>query len=152
MSHATKKDFDWSSFVDGAAFAFWASPYVSEVENLAEDSREAYEALSPGPGGVWKRVMPDPPPSAVAVAKKFTRAVKDQLSDSQIDELAQKFSAHDAGYYGAMQSQGEGVGWFDEGVKIDPPRGFDWDPKIHNAVGRAIARGAREAGVRPPRR
>ena len=166
-SHATKKDYDWSSFVDGAAFAFWASPYISEVENLAEDAREAerkyeskkakalreaYAALSPGSGGAWKSVLPTAPPSAVAVAKKFTKAVKDKLTDEQLSEIEAKFSAHDAGYYGAMQSQGEGVGWFDEGVKVDPPRGFDWDPKIQNAIGRAISKGAREAGIRLPRR
>ena len=166
-SHATMKDYDWDSFVDGAAFAFWASPYMSEVENLAEDSREAerkheskkatalreaYDALSPGSGGRWESVLPETPPSAVAVAKKFAKAVKEKLSDEQLDELSQSFSPYDAGYRGAMQSQGEGIGWFDEGVKIDPPRGFDWDTKIHNAIGRAISKGAREAGVKLPRR
>ncbi len=166
-SHATKKDFDWSSFIDGAAFAFWASPYMSEVENLAEDSREAqhkseskkakalreaYDALSPGPGGAWESVLPETPPSAYAVAKKFTKAVKDKLSDEQIDEISRSFSAYDAGYRGAMQSQGEGIGWFDEGIDLDAPRGFDWDTKIHNAIARAISKGAREAGVKLPRR
>jgi len=152
LSHATKKDFDWSSFTDGAAFGFWASPYVTEVENIAEESREAYRSLASGPGGNWQSVMPEVPPAARAVAKKFTRAVRDKFTDDQLSEIASKFSAYDAGYYGAMQSQGEGVGWFDEGVKIDPPRGFDWDPKIHNAIARAIAKQAREAGVKLPRR
>jgi hypothetical protein len=151
-AHATKKDFDWSSFTDGAAFGFWASPYVSEVENLAEESREAYRALSPGSGGKWASVMPKTPPSAEAAAKKFTKAVKAKLTDAQLSELSEKFSAHDAGYYGAMQAQGEGVGWFDEGVRLDPPRGFEYDPKIQNAVASAIAKGAREAGVKLPRR
>lgn len=158
-----KKEYDWNSFIDGAAFAFWASPYMSEVENLYEDSRsqedpkkaaaleEAYRALSPGPGGRWESVLPETPPSARAVAKKFTKAVKDKLSNEELSEVAAKFSAYDAGYYGAMQSQGEGVGWFDEGVRVNPPRGFEWDTKIHNAIFTAIRRGAREAGVRLPR-
>jgi len=152
VAHATKKDYDWSSFTDGAAFGFWASPYVSEVENLADESREAYRALSPGSGGKWDNVMPETPPSAYAVAKKFTKAVKDKLTDEQLSELAAKYSAHDAGYYGAMQSQGEGVGWFDEGVRLDPPRGYNDDPKIQNAIARAISKGVREAGVKLPRR
>jgi hypothetical protein len=143
----TKTDRDWSSFIDGAAFAFWASPYISEVENLAEESREAHKALSPGSGGKWDNVMPDAPPAAKAVARKFTKAVREKLTDAQLSEVFYKFSAHDAGYYGAMQSQGEGVGWFDEGVKADPPRGFDYNPKVQNAVQRAIARGLREAGI-----
>lgn len=164
--HATKKDYDWDSFTDGAAFAFWASPYMSEVENLSEDSREAeragnfkkaealkeaYDALSPGSGGRWESVLPDTPPSAKAVAKKFTKAVKEKLTDEQLSEIDSKFSAHDAGYYGAMQSQGEGVGWFDEGVRVDPPRRFQWDTKIQNTIYAAIRRGAREAGIRLPR-
>lgn len=166
-AHATKKDYDWSSFTDGAAFAFWASPYMSEVENLYEDLREAerkgdsrgakalkaaHGALSPGSGGRWESVLPDTPPSARAVAKKFAKAAREKLSDEQLNEISSKFSAHDAGYRGAMQSQGEGIGWFDEGVRVDPPRGFDWDVKIHNDIGKAIARGAREAGVKLPRR
>jgi hypothetical protein len=152
VTHATKKDYDWKAFTEGAAFALWASPYISEVENLAEDAREAYDALSPGPGVQWESVLPEISPVARAVAKRFTKAVKDKLTDAQLSEISQKFSAYDAGYRGAMQSQGEGIGWFDEGVNIDPPRGFDWDTKIHNAVGKAVARGAREAGVRLPRR
>ena len=150
--HATKKDYDWSSFTDGAAFGFWASPYMSEVESLAEESREAYRALAPGSGGKWDDVMPEPPASAHAVAKKFTKAVKDTLTDEQLSELAEKFSAYDAGYYGAMQSQGEGVGWFDEGVRIDPPRGFQWDTKLTIAIDRAISKGVREAGIKLSRR
>ena len=151
-AHATKKDYDWASFTDGAAFGFWASPYMSEVQSLAEESREAYRALSPGSGGKWDDVMPEAPPSARAVAKKFTKAVKDKLTDAQLSELSEKYSAHDAGYYGAMQSQGEGVGWFDEGVRLDPPRGYNDDPKIQNAIARAISKGARDAGVKLPRR
>lgn len=164
---SSKSTYDWASFTDGAAFAFWASPYMSEVENLSEDAREAsraydskkakafeaaYDALSPGPGGAWESVMPDPPPSAKAVAKKFTKAVREKLSDAELSAVFDKFSARDAGHYGAMQSQGEGVGWFDEGVRVDPPRGFQWDPKIQNDIQKAIARGAREAGIKLPRR
>jgi len=151
MRHATKKDYDWSSFTDGAAYGFWASPYMSEVSNLADESREAHRALSPGSGGNWGDVTPEPAAAAVAVAKKFTRAVKDKLTDEELSELAAKYSAYDAGYYGAMQSQGEGVGWFDKGVRLDPPDGFDSDPKIQNAIDRAIRKGAREAGVKLPR-
>ena len=164
-AHATKKAFDWAAFTEGAAFGFWASPYVSEVANLAEASREsgtdpqhrllfmqAYRALSPGPGGNWERVMPDPAPAARAVAKKFTRAVKAQLTDEQLDEVASKFTAYDAGYYGAMQSQGEGVGWHDQRVRVDPPTGFAEDPRVSNAVYAAVNRGARAAGVRLPSR
>lgn len=168
-SHATKKgeNYDWEAFTKGAAFAFWASPYISEVENLAEDAREArsagnarkeaafmaaYRALSPGPGGAWDRVLGDPPPAVLAVAKKFTRQVRDSLTDDQLAEIFSTFSAEKAGYKGAMQAQGEGVGWHDEGVKVDPPRGFDYDVKIANAVGRAITRDAREAGAPLPRR
>ena len=151
-AHATKKDYDWSSFIDGAAFAFWASPYMSEVESIGEESREAYRALAPGSGGKWDDVIPEPPPSAYAVAKKFTKAARAQLSDEQLAEIASKFSAYEAGYRGAMQSQGEGIGWFDKGVRVDPPRGFDWDSKIHNAVARAISKGVREAGIKLPRR
>jgi hypothetical protein len=172
-SHATKKSgshdgsHDWEAFTKGAAFAFWASPYISEVENLAEDAREAraagdarkeasfmaaHRALSPGPGGRWDRVLGDPPPAARAVAKKFTKQVRDSLTDDQLAEVFSTFSAEQAGYKGAMQAQGEGVGWFDEGVRVAPPRGFDFDVKIANAVGRAITRNAREAGAPLPRR
>ena len=152
VSHATKKDFDWSSFTDGAAFGFWASPYMSEVHSVGEDSREAYRALAPRSGGKWDDVMPKPPPAAYAVARKFTKAVKDKLTDEELSDLTAKYSAYDAGYYGAMQSQGEGVGWHDKGVRLDPPRGFEWDPKLTNAVDRAISKGLREAGVKLPRR
>ena len=149
-AHATKKDFDWSSFTDGAAYGFWVSPYHSEVSNLADESREVYRALSPGSGGNWDDVMPETPPAAIAVAKKFTKAVKDKLTDDDLSALSAKYSAYDAGYYGAMQAQGEGVGWFDKGVRLDPPDGFDSDPKIQNAIDRAIRKGAREAGVKLP--
>lgn len=164
---STKKDFDWDAFASGAALGFWASPYMSEVENLYEDSREAesagdtgratalkaaHKALSPGPGGAWESVMDDPPPSARAVGKKFTKAARAKLKAAELDEIFNKFSAHDAGYYGAMQSLGEGVGWFDEGVRADPPRGFDWDTKLHNDIYTAIGRKAREAGIKMPRR
>jgi len=164
---ASLGDYDWDSFAEGAAFAFWASPYMSEVENLSEDAREAkhagdskkaekyeaaYDALSPGSGGAWESVLPETPPSALALGKKFAKATRDKLTSAELGEVFGKFSARDAGYYGAMQSQGEGVGWFDEGVRADPPRGFQWDPKIHNAVHRAIASEARRAGVRLPRR
>jgi hypothetical protein len=145
-------DLDWASFTEGAAFGFWASPYMSEVEELAAESREAYKALSPGSGGRWESVLPDVPPAAKAVARKFTKAVREKLTAAELGEVFSKFSAYDAGYYGAMQSQGEGVGWFDEGVKADPPRGFDYDPKIQNAVYTAIRRGVREAGIKLPRR
>lgn len=163
-AHATKKDFDWASFIDGAAFGFWASPYMTEVNNLHETSNEqddpkkrqayeaAYRALSPRSGGHWEAVMPEPPPAARAVAKKFTKAVRDQLTDDQLDEIASKFSAHDAGYYGAMQSQGEGVGWHDEGVDVDPPEDFQYDTKLQNAVYAGVARKVREAGIKLPRR
>jgi len=164
---SAKDDYDWESFIKGAAFAFWASPYMSEVENLYEDAREAeragkfrkaealkeaHDALSPGPGGAWESVLPDTPPSAIAVAKKFTKAVRETLTEDQLDEVFSNFSSRDAGYYGAMQSQGEGVGWFDEGVHVDPPRGFEWDTAIHNDIYKAIKREAHEAGVRLPRR
>ena len=152
VAHATKKDFDWSSFTDGSAFGFWASPYMSEVQSLDETSREAYRALAPRPGGKWDNVMPEAPPAAYAVAKKFTKAVKDKFTDEELTELAAKYSPYDVGYYGAMQSQGEGVGWYDKGVRLDPPRGFEWDPKLTNAVARAISKGLREAGVKLPRR
>ena len=150
-AHATKKDFDWSAFTDGAAFGFWVSPYISEVSNLADESREAYRALSPGSGGKWDDVMPAPAAAAIAVAKKFTKAAKDKLTDEELGALAAKYSAYDAGYYGAMQAQGEGVGWFDKGVRLDPPDGFDSDPKIQNAIDRALRKSAREAGVKLPR-
>lgn len=152
VAHATKKDYDWNSFIEGAAFAFWASPYMRAVEQLADESREAYQALSPGPGGKWEDVLPSEPLAAVALAKKFTKAVKNELSPEELNNLSNSFSAYDAGYYGAMQSQGEGVGWFDEGVRSSPPRGFDYDPKIQNAVTRAILKGIREAGLKLSKR
>jgi hypothetical protein len=161
-SHATKKDYDWKAFTDGAAFGFWVSPYMSEVENLAEDARggdsrktralkEAYRALSPGPGGNWENVLPEVPPAARSVAKKFTKAVREQLTDDQLSEIESEFSPRDAGYRGAMQSQGHGIGWFDEGVEVDPPEGFGETPEIYNAVWRAVTKGAREAGIHLPR-
>jgi hypothetical protein len=164
IAHATKKDYDWDSFIDGAALGFWSSPYVSEVLNLYEDAQEkrragntraadaleaAYRALKPSPGGTWD--IPETPPAAYVVAKKFTKAVKEKLTEDELDDISSSFSARDAGYYGAMQSQGEGVGWHDEGVRTDPPTGFDWDPKIQNALYTVIRRGAREAGVKLPR-
>jgi hypothetical protein len=150
-SHATKADFDWNAFTDGAAYGFWASPYMSEAEALGEKSREAYRAVAPRPGGNWKTVLPKVPPAAYAVAKKFTKAVKDTFNDEQVDEIASKFSPYDAGFYGAMQSQGEGVGWHDEGVHLDAPEGFEYDPKLQNAIARDIARKVRAAGLKLPR-
>jgi hypothetical protein len=165
--HATKKEYDWKAFADGAAFAFWASPYMAEVENLYEDAREAknkgerrraealeeaYDALSPGSGGNWENVLPEVPPAARSVAKKFTKAVREELTDAQLGEIEAAFSPYDAGYRGAMQSQGHGIGWFDESVKVDPPRNFGEDAPIWNAVSRAISKGAREAGVKTPLR
>lgn len=145
----SKKSYDWDDFINGAAFGFWVSPYMAEVENLAEDGgREAYRALAPGAGGKWEDVMPAAPPAAFAVAKKFAKAVKTMITDAQLTEIAEHFSAYDAGYRGAMQSQGEGVGWYDEGVKVDPPRGFGETPQISNAVYRAVTRGLRDAGLR----
>lgn len=147
----SKKSYDWEAFRDGAAFGFWASPYMAEIENLAEDDerREAYRELSPGPGGNWEDVMPPTPPAAFAVARKFAKAVKSALTDGQLSDIAEHFSPRDAGYYGAMQSQGEGVGWHDEGVKVDPPRGFGETPQISNAVYRAVNRALREASYPP---
>jgi len=142
----SKKSYDWADFTEGAALGFWASPYMNEVENLLEEDRR-YVELTPGPGGNWENVLPEVPPAARTVAKKFTKAVKDQLTDAQLNEIAAKFSPNDAGYKGAMQSQGHGVGWFDEGVKVDPPRNFGETPQIHSAVYRAVARAAREAGI-----
>jgi hypothetical protein len=148
----SKKSYDWDDFTNGAALGFWVSPYMAEVENLAEEEggREAYRALSPGSGGRWEDVLPPTPPAAFAVAKKFTKAVKSSITDAQLTEIAEQFSPEDAGYKGAMQSQGHGVGWFDEGVKVDPPRGFGETPQISNAVYRAVNRGLRDAGLRRP--
>ena len=71
---ASLRDYDWDSFAEGAAFAFWASPYITDVEYLSENAREAkhagdskkaekyeaaYKALSPGPGGAWESVLPE---------------------------------------------------------------------------------------------
>lgn len=88
---------------------------------------------------------------AWAVAKKFTKAVRDNLTDGQVSALAAKFSPYDAGYKGAMQSQDEGTGWYDEGLKVTPPRGFGETPQISNAVWRAVRRGAKDAGYALPR-
>jgi len=128
----SKKSYDWADFTEGAALGFWASPYMNEVENLLEEDRR-YIELTPGSGGNWEDVLPEIPSAARTVAKKFTKAVKDQLTDAQLNEIAAKFSPNDAGYNGAMQSQGHGVGWFDEGVKVDPPRNFGETPQIHSA-------------------
>lgn len=159
----SKYSYDWPAFTEGATQAFWASPYITAVGNLYEDAREqnnpviraafeaAHRALSPGPGGRWEDVMPEPAPAARTVAKKFAKAVLDQLTDEQISEVDEKFFAKDAGYYGAMESQGEGVGWHDEGVDVDPPDS-DWEnPKLQNAIYAAVRRKVREAGIRLPR-
>lgn len=166
VAHSTKKDYDWASFTDGAAYTFWATPYVSEVEKLAEAAREAkrdgklkkaeafgavYKALSPGPGGWWVDVLPAPPLSARAVAEKFTKAVKAKLTNKQLAVISQKSSMYDAGHQGAWGIQGGG-GRFDEHVRIDAFRGYDGDAKIYTDIRKAIAKGAREAGVRLPRR
>jgi hypothetical protein len=138
--------YDWDSFTKGAATAFWSNDYISEVENLESD--DARRALSPRPGGAWEDVLPDPPAAAYAVGKKFTTAAKKKLTDAELNEVAAKFSPEDAGYYGAMQSLGHGVGWFDEGVDVDPPGGFGtgYDVKLFNAAWNAIKRRAREYG------
>lgn len=141
----SKKNYDWSAFVEGATSAFWGDAYSTEVENLEYD--ETRRALSPRSGGRWEDVMPDPPPAARALAKKFTKATRDKITDGELNEVAAKFSAEKAGYYGAMQSLGHGVGWGDEGVRARPPGGFSYDPKLSNAVWTAVRRAAREAEV-----
>lgn len=142
----SKKSYNWSDFTDGAEKAFWADSYISEVENLEND--ETRRALSARPGGRWEDVLPDPPPAARAVAKRFTKVTQKQITDAELNEVAAKFSAEDAGYYGAMQSLGHGVGWFDEGVKVEPPKNYGlYDAKLNNAVWKALQRAAREAEV-----
>ena len=136
--------YDWDSFTEGATKAFWSDGYITEVENLESD--DTRRALSPRPGGAWEDVLPDPPAAARAVGKKFTTAAKKKLTDAELNEIATKFSAEDAGYYGAMQALGHGVGWFDEGVDADPPDGFGhgYDTKLSNAIWNALKRRARE--------
>jgi hypothetical protein len=136
--------YDWDSFTEGATKAFWSDDYMTEVENLESD--DARRALSPRPGGAWEDVLPDPPAAAYAVGKKFTTATKKKLTDTELNEIAAKFSPEDAGFYGAMQSLGVGVGWFDEGVRAEPPDGFNYNVKLSDAVWRSINRRAREYG------
>jgi hypothetical protein len=141
----SKKSYDWSAFAEGATSAFWGDAYTTEVENLEYD--ETRRALSPRSGGRWEDVMPDPPAAARTLAKKFTKATRDKITDAELNEIAAKFSAEKAGYYGAMQSLGHGVGWGDEGVRAEPPSGFSYDPKLSNSVWTAVRRAAREAEV-----
>lgn len=142
----SKKSYDWKAFADGATNAFWYDTYASEVENLEYD--ETRRALSPGPGGRWEDVIPDPPAAARVLGKKFAKEVRDKLTGAELNEVAAKFSAEKAGYYGAMQSLGHGVGWGDEGVGAEPPKHYGFsDSKLNDAVWRALQRAARESEV-----
>ena len=142
----SKRSYDWSAFVDGAAFAFWADAYMSAIDNLEDD--ETRRALSPRPGGRWDDVVGDPPAAARKMGKQFAKEVRGKITEGELNEVAAKFSAKDAGYYGAMQSLGHGVGWGDEGVRARPPRDFDrYDDKLNDAVWRTLQRAAREQGV-----
>jgi hypothetical protein len=160
--------YDWGSFAEGAARAFWASPYISQVENLAEDARQeerdgkprraeammaAYRALYPGSGGEWMDVLPPVPAAADRVGKAYARKVRDVLTTEDLHHLDDKMEdADQAGWYAAMQAQGEGVGWFDYSVGFDAPDWPAYDVKIQDAVFRAISKGIREAGIQIPRR
>ena len=139
----SKQSYDWREFAEAAAKTFWEEAYRSEVENLPADAREA---LSYGDDA------PDPPPAARALGKRFAKATREKVTDGELNEISSKFSVSDAGYKGAMQSMGHGVGWFDESVDVDPPRkdsrgSFEHDVKLSNAVWSAIKRKAREEGV-----
>ena len=142
----SKKSYDWTSFAEGATAAFWGDAYASEVENLEYD--ETRRALSPRAGGHWEAVMPDPPAAARTLGKKFAKVTRERITDAELNEVAAKFSANKAGYYGAMQSLGHGVGWYDEGVDVEPPKDFGlYDVKLNDAVWKAIRSAAREAEV-----
>lgn len=159
--------YDWGSFADGAARAFWASPYITEVENLAEDAREerndnpqraaalmaAYRALHPGSGGQWMDVLPPVPAAADRVGKNYARKVRDVLTAEDLRHLDDKLDdADQAGWYAAMEVQGEGVGWADYSVGFQAPDWPSYDVKIQNAVYTAITKRIRDAGITIPRK
>ncbi len=159
---------DWETFAEAVGHALWASPYISEVENLAEDAREernsgntrraealmaAYRALNPGPGGAWESVLPEPSRSAMRAGKGFAKKVHDTMDPNEVDAVFIAMGAEKAGWYGAMQAQGEGVGWGDYGVDVDVPDWPQGDPAIQNDIWTAIKREVRDVGIRiPPKR
>jgi hypothetical protein len=142
--------YDWNSFEEAAAQAFWADTYISEAEELSEH-REAYDALSPGPGGEWLNVLPDTPKSAEKEGAAFTKKIRAKLTTAELREVDSRMTVDKAGWYAAMQAMGHGVGWFDYGVDIDPD--IDWAPglDVRGDALKAIRRELREAGVRLPR-
>jgi len=141
-------DYDWITFAEQAALAFWADAYMDEVQNLAEEGyRKAYEALSPGPGGEWLDVIPETPESALDDGRAFTAKLQGKLSVADLREVSEKMSPEKAGWYAAMGAMGHGVGWWDYDVDIDVGH---WTPSVdvqYNAY-HAVRYELREQGIR----
>lgn len=114
----------WDCFAEGAARAFWADAYIFEVEDLVEGAsdrgeepdHEAYDALSPGPGGEWLDYVPDTPPSALKQGRAFVRAHKKLVSADVWQDMDDKLGCDESGWYAAMGAMGHGVGLGDEGI------------------------------------
>lgn len=126
---ARHDSYDWDSFEEAAAQAFWADAYISEVEELADEDFELYRDLSPGPGGDWYAVLPPLPETAERVGREFTRAFRKAATAKQIRQMEEYIDDPDrAGFLAAFGSLGAGVGLWEEGVDdAGLPRWENWD-------------------------
>lgn len=145
--------YDWDDFEDGAALAFWADAYASNVEELAQQGDdEAYDALDPGAGGDWMDVLPPTPKSAEKAGREFTKAFRKAATAKQVREMEDNIdSAEKAGHYAAMGAIGHGVGLWDFNVDTDGLPSWDnWD--VYDDAMQIIDEELEEQGIEPPDR
>lgn len=111
-------------FREGAAKAYWADAYASEVEEA-----DAEDELGPGAGGDWMDVLPETPPSAYEAAEKLERELVSESGYGSLNDLvqaaadadgvvAEDVDIEDLGHYMAMSAMGHGVAWEDDHEKF----------------------------------
>jgi hypothetical protein len=130
---------------------------MDEVENLVEGEeyydRDAYHALSPGPGGDWYDILPETPKSAEKDGIEFTKALRKKITEAHLREVDEKLpSVEQAGHYAAMQAMGHGVGWYDYDVKARLD--IHWEPSVDvsNDAYDAVKAALRDLGIKPKKR
>jgi hypothetical protein len=123
-------DSDWyEEFVKGAARAYWVTSWASEME-------ERGKSFS---GMDLEDVAPETPLDAYVAAGVLTGLLT-ALNRTSVYTLADRaakadgtdgVAAHEFGWYLAMMSMGEGVGWFDnhETFKLEVPM-MEYHPEI----------------------
>ena len=129
--------YDWETFSEGAARAFWADAYIREVEEAGQE-----DALGPGAGGQWMDVLPQTPKVAAQMGKAFTAAFRRALPQVAVALQANLPDTRLAGHYAAMEAMGHGVGLADYNVDVQVPSWESWDliDVAINAVGQQGSR------------